>query len=252
MMTIKNTIPAYEALAAIYDEVMAHVDYEHWAEYIDQLVDKHGSGRKIYDISCGTGTCCAELYNLGYQVWGSDNSWPMVKQAVKKFNSTPLQNCFFCASMEYPAIRFQPDVIVSLYDSINYLIESAQWMTCLSNVASLLKPGGLFIFDVSTILNSQQDFANLVHKEQTSQGEYVRKSTFNSQTCLQKNVFEIRFRNKKSGFKETHVQKIRALKEVEQFIKASPLNLVAGYEDFSLTPFSEECERVHFVLIKPN
>jgi hypothetical protein len=47
-----------------------------------------------------------------------------------------------------------------------------------------------------------------------------------------------------------HQQTIRPLGEVIDLIKESPLSMVAGYQDFTFSPYHEKCERVHFVLKK--
>ena len=246
----KKKVTPYSALAPIYDRVMAHVNYKRWAAYIDEIVSRfRPASHWIVDLSCGTGTLCLLLEKYGYSVTGLDSSKAMLLQAARKISIN--QNRFICADLCSLPIAEQPDVVISLYDSMNYLLNTKMWRKCLSDIFHVLKDGGLFIFDVSTLFNSRKDFSRYVHKETFWGGSYFRKSTFDKKNNVQINYFEIKLANKpKTIFCETHHQRIRRLDEIVQFVDASPFSLLAGYKDFTFKPYSETCERVHFVLKK--
>ncbi len=241
----------YSCLSYIYDFVMNHVNYKSWARYIAQIINTHGQNiRAIADISCGTGSFCKELVSLGYTVWGCDSSYNMVKMSKQKYDQEYNLH-IWCADMQHLTFRHTPDMIVSLYDSMNYLLEPAQWLQCLQNVYKSLKSGGLFVFDVSTLHNSLNVFQNYSQREKSPIGSYYRKSHFDQKTALQSNYFEIKL-NKYPGytFCEHHRQRIHSLDEIMQFIKQTPLTLLGCYNGFTFTPGDEYAERVHFVLTK--
>lgn len=246
----KKAVPPYSALAPIYDQVMEHVNYKRWAAYIDKIVSRfQPDSNWIVDISCGTGTFAGFLIKHGYRITGLDSSFPMVQQAAQK-NLTPHTH-FMCADLGHLPLASQPDVIVSLYDSMNYVLEANLWHKAFVDIFSTLKKDGLFIFDVSTLMNSKRDFSRYVHRETFKNGGYLRKSSFDRKESLQKNYFEIKLKARPSiVFCEHHQQRIRPLKEILDFIDASPFTLLGGYKEFSFEPFDEKCERVHFVLKK--
>lgn len=243
-------VAPYAALAPIYDRVMAHVNYERWAAYIHKIISYYRpTSRWIIDISCGTGTLCVVLQEYGYQVTGMDNSLPMLQQAVLKGCAKHIS--FICADMRHLPLSHQPDVVVSLYDSMNYLLEASSWRTALLEISGKLKKDGLFIFDVSTIYNSAKDFSQYINKDSFPMGSYVRRSTFDKKKKIQSNYFEIKLQqNPKVTLCETHQQRIWSLAQVKVFIHESPFDLLAGYKNFSFDPQTEKCERVHFVLKK--
>ena len=136
----------YSALADKYDRIYHYVDYKKQAVYFDTLIKTHGNsdGRKLLDICCGTGTHIQELIKLGYACVGIDSSEDMLKQARSKLPEVK----FICADMkkiEFPPNSF--DVAVSCFNSILYIEDRETMCAFLKTVLSVLKPGGVFIFD---------------------------------------------------------------------------------------------------------
>ena len=75
----------YTALAAIYDHVMDHVDYQKWAEYIFDLFEfAQVKVEKILDISCGTGELLRYMFPQKYKIIASDKSLDMLMILKKK------------------------------------------------------------------------------------------------------------------------------------------------------------------------
>lgn len=248
----KKDVPPYSALASIYDEVMEHVDYVRWASYVHEIIQRFEiRAHWILDISCGTGSCCANLLDLGYHVTGADSSFAMLRQAKAKFERKALNAGFYCADMRHQPLSSNPDVVISLYDSMNYLLEEKDWHVCLNDIHDAVLPGGLFIFDVSTLQNSMQDFANYRQKGKVGGDVFIRQSSFKRAARMQKTCFEIIKKDEPRIVScETHRQIIRPLDEILSFIQKSHFKLLAGFKNFSFKPFAEQSERVHFVLQK--
>ena len=75
----------YSKLALIYDDIMSHVDYRRWAQYISAIIERYNKETNtILDIACGTGSLLLELYREKYQLIGFDFSFDMVKKAREK------------------------------------------------------------------------------------------------------------------------------------------------------------------------
>jgi len=184
-------------------------------------------------------------------VAGSDISLDMIKIARDKAAKSGLTMPFWCADMRRFAVRFPADLIVSLYDSMNYLMNPNDWARCLDNVYSMLGPKGVFVFDVSTVHNSQRYFRRYVQRERGQGIVYSRKSEFDNKRMIQQNRFEIRLDSHPNVvFYEVHEQRIRHLQDIMQMVAKSHLSLDGCYHGFSFTPGTEKSERVHFVLKK--
>ena len=244
-------VTPYSALAEIYDQVMSHVDYARWARHLLRLAKLHGMRpRRVLDISCGTGRLCREFYRKGLDVLGCDASVPMLRVAVANADAAAKTH-YWCATMERSAVRGPIDMAISSYDSMNYLHSPDDWLKVLHHINRVLTPGGLFIFDVSTIRNSQEVFAEYSHQEKFFKGSYWRQSLFDPHTCMQYYYFEIELSNNPGClYKEVHSQTIRTLGEIQSIIAKSAFVFLAHYADFGLRQGSEEADRVHFVLQK--
>ncbi len=242
----------YEALAQIYDQVMDHVDYRHWAHYILKLALLHGKEPElILDVSCGTGSLDRALSMHNLKVLACDASLAMIRRARQREQQKAQQVLYWCCDMRRLSLRIQADVILSLYDSMNYLLEADDWIRTFMEVHRRLNPSGLFIFDISTLHNSLETFADYLHEERTSGGYYRRTCYFDAAASIQYNYFTIYLHNTaEMAYSEVHRQRIRSLEQVDQLISQTPFKRVGTYSDFSLKPGSEKADRVHYVLQK--
>ena len=75
----------YEALAGVYDSLMADARYEKRSAYLHKLMQKSAIPvETVLDLGCGTGTIACALAELGYQVIATDGSEEMLTQAKLK------------------------------------------------------------------------------------------------------------------------------------------------------------------------
>ncbi len=245
----KKQVAPYSILANIYDQVMSHVNYELWANYIAKIAKRNLMNvENVLDISCGTGNLCDFLERYGYSVMGCDSSSKMVKTAQEMHDNSIL---FWCADMKRPSLHKKVNIVVSLYDSMNYLLDDKDWVECFENVYDILQKDGLFIFDVSTLYNSIYIFKNYVQREEFYNASYYRKSYFKKDDQIQINYFEIQLNEfPQTIFCETHQQRIRSLENVKSLIDDTNFSLVGCYRNFTFQPAVEKSERIHLVLKK--
>jgi ubiquinone/menaquinone biosynthesis C-methylase UbiE len=231
---------------------MSHVNYARWADYILSIAEKNGKKTgAVLDVSCGTGSFCLRLAKKDIRIIGSDFSRFMLRKAVEKKSANTKYPFYVLADMKHLPFKSQYDMVVSLYDSLNYLLDKSDWKLAFQQIYLLLCDGGLFIFDVSTFYNSMYVFKNYVQKESNEEAYYYRKSSFHKGTMIQKTLFEITFKtNPKMVYRETHRQRIRMLDEIEGLVQDSAFQMIARYRDFTFEPGTEASERVHFVLQK--
>ena len=77
---------SYNNLALVYDKLMEDIDYQAWANYLDQLISKYKApGKELIDLGCVTGSISLKLAQKGYNVLGIDYSEEMLTQAEQKF-----------------------------------------------------------------------------------------------------------------------------------------------------------------------
>ena len=186
----QNSSGPYSELAVIYDSLMSHVDYQSWASYIVSVLDRFSPGvQNVLEIACGTGSLSVELHKYGYSMTCMDYSHSMLKTAAKKFLNESMSLNIFTANMILLPLKSPFDAVICLYDSINYLVKSEDFVKALHEVASVLADGGIFIFDICTVKNSELFFEDSSMIEQFDDVECERICKFNRRTKIQENHF---------------------------------------------------------------
>lgn len=246
----KQVVAPYSKLAHIYDYVMSHVDYKTWAIYILKISDQfQPDAKSILDISCGTGSMLISINSKKYSYIGFDLSLEMVKIAKRKKASDLRKMLFFQGDMTAFSLKKRVDIIVCLYDSINYLLNFQLWSSMFDCVYDTLNNGGIFVFDICTEKNSVKYFTDYIESHGTDNYEYIRESSYDRKNKIHKNKFTIDFNNAPT-YIEHHQQRIYPIDDVTKFISATGFQMIGSFDGFSFRAASEESLRVHFVLKK--
>jgi SAM-dependent methyltransferase len=141
-------LAAYEAFAPIYNEFNHLNDYEMWlGRTLLPELEKHGlkHGRAL-DVACGTGRAFAPLLKRGWEVRGCDLSPGMLKRAEKEAAGRVELDL---ADMRELPVYGEFELVLSLNDSVNYLIEEGDLERALAGMRANLAPDGLLLFDVN-------------------------------------------------------------------------------------------------------
>ncbi len=143
-------------IAPYYDILMKRINYSGWVRYLGEIFERFRiKPRKILDLACGTGVPTLLLARQGYEIIGLDNSEEMLKVAQKKAECRIPNSKFripkwVLGDMRDFKIPERVDVVISLFDSLNYLLEEEDLRKAYSSVLNVLEEGGYFIFDMNT------------------------------------------------------------------------------------------------------
>ena len=249
-MLDRPVVPPYSVLSAGYDVVMAHVDYQLWAEYVHGLLRRHApAARDVLELGCGTGSFALALQSLGdYRYAATDRSEEMLHVARAKAELEGADVQFEVA--DFTDFRADPpvDAIVLLYDGLNYLLEMEQVTAVLRCAFTSLRPGGIFLFDVSTPANSENNAAYFEDRGEESEFSYVRTSRYDRDRRLHVTRFELTVSGTSSV--EEHVQRAYAMEEIEALVAETGWEEAHAYDGFSTAPATGRTERIHWVLKK--
>lgn len=246
----------YSVLAHLYDTLMEDVDYEMWADFIDEVIQTHHPNPKdVLELACGTGAISLCLAELGvYHLTATDMSAPMVERAKLKAKDERLDVDF--GVMDFRDINSDKkfDIIFSVFDSVNYLHTEQEILDMLRGTHKILKPGGLLIFDFSTPQNSLEA-VDYLNNEEGSFGayRYFRTSRYEPAEQIHYNEFEIDEMSEDGKtvlhkYQEIHRQRIYSLKEMLSILEQTPYHQVAKYEGFDLVEADDNSTRVTMVL----
>jgi SAM-dependent methyltransferase len=247
----QQLVEPYSKLASIYDELMIHVDYKNWSRFIQKMIKRwHPNAQRILDISCGTTNLLLKLDSKKYRLYGLDYSFDMLKVANKKCKSSKASIQLWQGNMISFGLKQSVDVIISLYDSVNYILNAAAWQKMFNCVYDSLDINGLFIFDICTEKNSRDFFHNYYERKRGDGFYYTRESKYDPENRIHSNRFEIYYDAEKKTFVEYHEQKIFRMKQVLDLINQTQFQLLGAFHGLTFKPGSENSLRIHFVLKK--
>lgn len=255
MTAAQNTepreVPPYTVLAAGYDVVMEHVDYAYWAAYVYGLIERHhGHAASILELGCGTGSLALELAPMGpFRYLGTDAVPQMIHVARAKADLAGAPVLFDVADFTNFRVSTSVDVVLLLYDGMNYILDPEALPALFGCVYRALRPGGLFIFDQSTPANSINNEAFFTDEGEAEGFHYRRDSAYDRTTRLHTTTFEITVEGR--TFRERHVQRAYTRAEVRQRLDASGFEVLAAYDGFSHDPAGDDAERIHWVVRRP-
>jgi len=218
---------SYSLFAKHYDSYMAHVDYTAWVKQV-LAWQAHYSSRKlnrILEVACGTCNVSCRLVKKGFEVFATDKSPQMLLVAESKPDHPQL----FQSELTQSLPRRNFDMVLCLFDSINYLLTKKEVLSCLNRVLRSLSCEGLFIFDISTLANSLDNFSDLVAYTRKREGNIVHEAYFDEDRMLQcsKLVFYKKMGKVFTKYEEEHRQYVYLVSEIINIITQTPFELLA-------------------------
>lgn len=250
-----NHLPAYDRFAEIYDQVMTGVDYEGWAEYIEELLRFHRfAPRKIVDLACGTGNTTFPLARRGYQMAGVDAAPAMLARAREKAARAGLDIPFYQQDLRELDLPEKYDLAICLYDSLNYILEGGELTRVFRRVREAVRPGGLFIFD----MNSHYRLSHLEGLSHLEAGTSLFKEEdfvlfWSNEYLTGPGIWQItltgflRRGDCWERFDEVHQERAYLTDEIIQRLQEAGWRLEGAYTAYTLFPVQETTARIYFV-----
>jgi SAM-dependent methyltransferase len=146
----KQSVAPYASLAPLYDILLGDRFFPLLRTTFERLSRRYGIRcHSAADVACGTGLFVRYLCARGVpEVYGVDRSAAMLRVASKKSRHT---NADFL-HQEFATLRLpRPvDLITCNFDSLNYLLDTAELLHAFRRFGDNLKPSGQLIFDMIT------------------------------------------------------------------------------------------------------
>jgi SAM-dependent methyltransferase len=154
-------------LAKNYDSSMG--DMTGKVSFIRGLLKEHAPlAETVLEFACGTGTIMGGLSD-SYQVAGFDVDPEMVKVAKTKLPSADIR----LGDMTSYDFGRKCDAVLCIFNSINYLETWADWASTFRNAHRHLNPGGVFVFDFTTIERFAWTMRNPPIERDLEDGSYL-------------------------------------------------------------------------------
>ncbi|WP_408070346.1 class I SAM-dependent DNA methyltransferase [Butyrivibrio sp. JL13D10] len=283
---------AYTDFAKVYDEFMDETPYHDWAAYIARLISGYGISvpyRKkteeaveenneqddqqddpllqernlVVELGCGTGSFTEEMAKLGYDMIGIDNSGDMLGIARNKMEQAGLDIMYLEQDMCELDLFCTAGTIVSVCDSINYLIEDEQIRKAFTKVNNYLYPGGLFLFDFNTLHKYRDVIGDVTIAENRDDCSFIWENFFDVDTNINEydlTLFVKKEAGKTSGKKdkivesseelfersiETHLQRGYTLDEMKAFIEQAGMIFITAIDADTHEEPNDNSERIY-------
>lgn len=238
-------------VAEVYDSLMSGVPYPYWVTYVEEIWERlHFEPVTVLDLACGTGNVTVELLQRGYQVSGVDYSDTMLREARRKLpDSVPLYHQD-ARALELPASY---DACISLFDSLNYILEIEGLRASFAGVYRHLQPGGLFVFDLNAIRALEKGMFDQEGYGRDHSLYYIWHSRYDpaSRICEIRMRFQLQTPEGTREILETHVQRGYTVEEVHAELRRAGFEVTATYDAFSFHPPGVRTDRLHFVARRP-
>ena len=217
----------YSVLAKYYDQFTQNdCDYVSWSQYLYGVAAKHAA-TEVVDVACGTGKMTKLLLERGLKVLGVDASEDMLAVARTKCKATFVKQDMKRLSLAHPV-----DMAVCVNDGVNYLKpnELAGFFT---RVASSLKSGAPFVFDVSSPHKLSNVLANNVFYLDED-GETLLWSNNFARNCVEMclTLFVEDGSGKYTRFDERHVQYAHTDEQIVSALNACGFTLCEITADY--------------------
>ncbi len=246
---------AYSGFAAVYDLFMDNIPYEEWTDYVRELFREEGIKEGILlDLGCGTGSVTELLARAGFDMIGIDNSEEMLEIAMEKREQSGLDILYLLQDMREFELYGTVRGVVSICDSMNYILEDDDLLTVFRLVHNYLDNEGIFIFDLNTMYKYETILADNTFAEDREESGFIWENYYDEEEEINQYDLSLYVREEDGRYRkyeETHLQRAYRQEQVEELIRESGLQLLHVYDAFTKNLPAEDSERIYFVCRRP-
>ncbi len=201
-------------------------------------------------MACGTGNLSYYLAKSGYNLTCFDLSNDMLSMAYNKlgnFKNVKILN----QNMIDFNINKEFDAIISICDSINYILDEKDLLQTFNNVRRHLSKDGIFIFDINSHYKLKHIIGNNTFIEEGEDVYYIWQNFFSGQGKYSRILHYFFFTKDVDGkyirFEEEHMERAYYIEEILQLLKTSNFNEIHLYGDLSFEKPQEKSERITII-----
>ena len=269
----------YSSFSRIYDLCMDNVPYDDWAARITALLRANGvpDGGIVTELGCGTGNISRRLRDAGYDVIGIDASEEMLMVAQDKeyerladlydendeddaeeYNAeektddtendpTDGRITYLCQDIRSFELYGTTAAIVSVCDTLNYLLTKDDLRKTFSLVNNYLEREGVFCFDLKTRRYYEKVLGNRVRVEDYDDATLIWDNAFDRETGCNEYRLIMFLRDEDEHYTRQdvlHIQMAYDLDEIKELLAESGMEFVAAYDAYTDRPATEATERL--------
>lgn len=232
-----NKKPIYDALFEIYGRYIITDSYvKKWVTSVYETLEIHDNGfdtLRVLELAAGTCRFAEHFVSL-YQerieeYVATDLSFGMLYYSCNA-DTRKLFSRIVC-DMRYLPIKSKYNVIISNFDSINYLVTEQDLKQCFQQVKLTLSENGFFVFDYALIeVGNSYAIGNSGRAMESRNYKVIQESEFDSEQRTIKNTFFFTDKmRRESDFYEEHIESFFTILEIKRFLNESGLKAIKVY-----------------------
>lgn len=242
----------YEKFAEVYDLFMDEIPYQKWARYLTSCLKEEGiDSGLLLELGCGTGTMTELLSDAGYDMTGVDASAEMLQKALEKRDKSNKDILYLCQDMREFELYGTMRAILSVCDTMNYLLEPDDFLTTLKLVNNYLDPNGIFIFDLKTEHYYKEVLGERTEAVNEEEASYIWENFYDEETKINEYMLTL-FEREESGLfsrsEEYHEQRAYSIEEIKALSEEAGMIFVGAYKECTKTPADGTEDRIHVIL----
>lgn len=257
---------AYTDFAYVYDTFMDATPYEEWVSFIKSTIEKYGISKPekttdtlgsernlVLDLGCGTGTLTEMLAEDGYDMIGIDNSESMLQLAMAKRDAAGHETLYLLQDMRELELYSTIGTVISVCDSLNYILEKEELLQVFKLVENYLYPGGIFIFDFNTVYKYAEVIGDTTIAENREECSFIWENYYYPEEAVNEYEVTVFVKEKEDlyrKFSETHYQRGYTIEEMTELVKLAGLRVKLLLDADTHKAPTAESERVYIVACK--
>jgi ubiquinone/menaquinone biosynthesis C-methylase UbiE len=220
---------------------MNFVSYKWWAKYIYSITKSSlVKNPSVLELAAGNCSLATHLSKHFRNYIVTDISKSMLHHSKNKILKV-------CCNMTAIPFCKKFDLILSSFDSVNYLMSKKKLLKFFKQVNNNLTDNGILTFDAALENNSYKHQNTASAKGKTNGFVFSRKSIFLPLSKIHKNIFTITYPNGET-FVETHRQRIYSYDTFFEMAEKSGLYVVNCYKAFTYQKGRSNSDRVQFIM----
>lgn len=258
---------AYTDFAYVYDTFMDETPYEEWSAFLREMIEKYGVSKPVrskdllqseknlvLDLGCGTGTLTELLADAGYDMIGVDCSADMLELAMEKRQASGHEILYLQQDMRELELYSTVGTVISVCDSLNYILKEEELETVFKLVHNYLFPGGIFIFDFNTVYKYAEVIGDTTIAEDREECSFIWDNYYHEEEQI--NEYEVTVFVKETDslyrrFTETHYQRGYTVSQMEKLVKEAGLHILLLLDADTHDKVTDTSERVYMIVQKP-
>ena len=243
---------AYSSFAQVYDLFMDNVPYEEWSRYLISLLKEYQvTDGTVVELGCGTGKMTRLLADAGYDMVGVDNSAEMLEIAGEHQEEEERNDILYLLQdMRELELFGNIRAIVSVCDSMNYILKPEDLKKVFELVKEYLAEDGVFIFDLNTVHKYRDLMGECTISENREESSFIWENYFYEDEMVNEYDLTLFIREESDlyrKYEELHYQKAYELEQVKELLLQAGMEFVAAYDAFTHDPVTAESERMYII-----